>query len=195
MISERRAIVVRRRDRLAGMRSWPSKEKRIIPACEGCRRRKVKCDGATPSCTTCAPLNLNCVPPTVRYKDSALKQPESTPHSQEQLAAEVKSIYAGLVLVEAKCIDADREAVSERTTELSKDHWQALTVLHRTLLHEHRDFFLASQHPTASPALRRLAMEYNMPARMWEHGVHSFLNLLRQSLWSICALSSMSRIR
>ncbi|KAH8743989.1 hypothetical protein F5883DRAFT_386086, partial [Diaporthe sp. PMI_573] len=52
--------------------------------------------------------------------------------------------------------------------------------LHRTLLHEHYDFFLASQHPSASPALRRLASKYAMPVRMWRHGVHSFIELLRQ---------------
>lgn len=59
---------------------------------------------------------------------------------------------------------------------------QALIALHRTLLHEHHDFFLASQHPSASPALRRLASKYAMPARMWRHGIHSFLELLRHRL-------------
>jgi hypothetical protein len=44
------------------------------------------------------------------------------------------------------------------------------------------DFFLASQHPSASPALRRLASKYAMPARMWRHGIHSFLELLRHRL-------------
>ena len=42
----------------------------------------------------------------------------------------------------------------------------ALIALHRTLLYEHHDFFLASQHPSASAALRRLATKYDMPARM-----------------------------
>ncbi|KAF2185286.1 hypothetical protein K469DRAFT_750445 [Zopfia rhizophila CBS 207.26] len=50
-------------------------------------------------------------------------QPDSRPISQEQLASEVKSIYA-----------------------------QALIALHRRLLHEHHDFFLASQLPSASPS-------------------------------------------
>src|SRR5271170_2392184 len=52
----------------------------------------------------------------------------------------------------------------------------------RPLLHEHHDFFLASQHPSASHALRRLATKYAMPARMWRHGIHSFLELLRHRL-------------
>jgi hypothetical protein len=36
-------------------------------------------------------------------------QPEARPISQEQLVAEVKGIYAGLVMVEAKFIEADNE--------------------------------------------------------------------------------------
>jgi hypothetical protein len=55
---------------------------------------------------------------------------------------------------------------------------RALTALHRTLLHEHHDFFLASQYPSSSPALRRLAIKYAMPARMWRHGIHGFLEPL-----------------
>ncbi|PSN74078.1 hypothetical protein BS50DRAFT_627446 [Corynespora cassiicola Philippines] len=117
-----------------------------------------------------------------------LLQPDSRPISQEQLASEVKSIYAGLTMVETKCIHVDRAQAAllqndpEGASKLASDHWQALIALHRTLLHEHHDFFLASQHPSASPALRRLAAKYSMPARMWKHGIHSFLELLRRRL-------------
>jgi hypothetical protein len=115
-----------------------------------------------------------------------LLQPDSQPISQEQLASEVKSIYAGLTMVETKCIHVDRAqaaaAQAEPNAELASDHWQALIALHRTLLHEHHAFFLASQHPSASPALRRLASKYSVPARMWKHGIHLFLELLRRQL-------------
>lgn len=102
--------------------------------------------------------------------------------TQEQLAAEVKGIYAGLVMVENKCIDVDGLQNKATPTRLPSEQWQALIALHRTLLHEHHDFFLASQHPTASPSLQRLAAKYSMPARMWRHGIHSFLDLLRHTL-------------
>jgi hypothetical protein len=36
-----------------------------------------------------------------------VRQPETRPISQEQLVAEVKGIYAGLVMVEGKCIQVD----------------------------------------------------------------------------------------
>jgi hypothetical protein len=113
-----------------------------------------------------------------------IKQPETRPISQKQLVAEVRGIYAGLVSVESKCIEVDNNQSSQTdpANKLNHDQWQALIALHRTLLHEHHDFFLASQHPSASPALRRLAAKYAMPARMWKHGIHSFLELLRHRL-------------
>ncbi|KAG7408567.1 Telomerase-binding protein EST1A [Fusarium oxysporum f. sp. rapae] len=113
-----------------------------------------------------------------------MRQPETRPISQDQLVAEVKGIYAGLVMVETKCIEVDNAQSSntDANSKLNNEQWQALIALHRTLLHEHYDFFLASQHPSASPALRRLAPKYAMPARMWRHGIHSFLELLRLRL-------------
>ena len=92
-------------------------------------------------------------------------------------------------MVETKCIHVDRaqasaapETEGDLNYKLANDYWQALIALHRTLLHEHHDFFLASQHTSASPALRRLASKYSIPARMWKHGIHSFLELLRRQL-------------
>lgn len=117
-----------------------------------------------------------------------LPQPDIRNISSEELQAEVKGIYAGLVLVEAKCIEIDaRNAVlvqgnQNESLVIRDDQWQAMLALHRTLLQEHHDFFLASQHPAASSGLRRLAAKYAMPARMWRHGIHAFLELLRHSL-------------
>ena len=118
-----------------------------------------------------------------------LLQPDTRTISHEQLVVEVKGIYAGLVMVEAKCIDIDRmqsiatpqNDPTERTS-LRNDQWQSLIALHKQLLHEHHDFFLASQHPSASPALSRLAAKYSMPARMWRHGIRAFLEVLRHRL-------------
>lgn len=118
-----------------------------------------------------------------------LLQPETRPISHDQLVVEVKGIYAGLVLVESKCVDVDekqskaaQERDPSRQTKLTNEQWQALIHLHKTLLHEHHDFFLASQHPSASPALSKLAAKYRMPARMWRHGIHAFLEVLRHRL-------------
>lgn len=116
-------------------------------------------------------------------------RPNSRPISQEQLHTEVVSIYAGIERIESKCIRADSVQVSSRRRSpcgqrvvLAPDHWRALAGLHRALLYEHHDFFLASHHPLASPALRHHSIEWSMPARMWKYGIHSLLELLREAL-------------
>ncbi|KAF2765122.1 hypothetical protein EJ03DRAFT_331249 [Teratosphaeria nubilosa] len=122
-------------------------------------------------------MNTKIIPAGMQWSGMIL-QPASSPISQEQLSIEVEGIYAGLVTVEAKCINIDA-AQSESKSSLSQEQWQALIALHRTLLYEHHDFLMATQHPSASEALRGLAAKYSMPARMWKHGIHAFLEVLR----------------
>ncbi|KAI5798982.1 hypothetical protein EDC01DRAFT_25404 [Geopyxis carbonaria] len=46
------------------------KRLKVMRACEGCRRRKIKCDAATTNtwpCSACTRLKLHCVPPMVQY--------------------------------------------------------------------------------------------------------------------------------
>ena len=122
-------------------------------------------------------VNLEASPPSsplfnTDKESTMLLQPETRPISQDQLVNEVKGIYAGLVMVEKKCVEIDQQQ-SSTTNKLSDEQWQALIALHRTLLHEHHDFFLASQHPSSSPALQRLATKYAMPARMGRRGTGS----------------------
>jgi hypothetical protein len=48
-------------------------------ACEGCRRRKIKCDAATTNtwpCSACIRLKLQCVPPTINYDRDFPGDPE-----------------------------------------------------------------------------------------------------------------------
>ena len=106
-------------------------------------------------------------------------QPEFSPVSQAQLFAEVKGIYAGLVMVEAKCMRIDAQKASQPNDELSTEQWQALVALHRTLLYEHHDFLMATQHPSANPVLLGLATKHSTPVRIWKHGIHAFLEVLR----------------
>ncbi|KAI0863821.1 hypothetical protein F4860DRAFT_511711 [Xylaria cubensis] len=81
----------------------------------------------------------NTPPPSVKDDETPrlIKQPETRPISQEQLVAEVKGIYAGLAMVESKCIEVDNVQSSQNDTKLNNEQWQALIALHRTLLHEH----------------------------------------------------------
>ncbi|KAH6972957.1 hypothetical protein BKA56DRAFT_659868 [Ilyonectria sp. MPI-CAGE-AT-0026] len=101
---------------------------------------------------------------------SLMCQPEMQPISQDQLVAEVKGIYAGLVMVAKKCIEVDnaQSDANPDTTNPNYEQFQAIA-LHRTHPHEHHDFFPTSQQPSPSTSLRRLAAKYAMPARMWTH--------------------------
>lgn len=69
-------------------------------------------------------------------------QPQSSPILKEQLAAEVKGIYAGLVMVEAKCTSIDTAQSEDSKSTFEPEQWQALIALHRTLLYEHHDFLM-----------------------------------------------------
>lgn len=109
------------------------------------------------------------------------REPDVVKITEDQLFREVKDIYSGLTLVESKSIEVYK-AQNDAKANLKREQWQALTALHRTILHEHHDFFLASQHPSANASLRRLGTKYKMPERMWRHGIHSFLELLRSKL-------------
>lgn len=82
-------------------------------------------------------------------------------------------------MVEARCIELDRFAWGPN---ISNGDWRALIALHKHLLHEHYDFFMATDHSSADSRLRNLAANRSMPGRMWCHGIHSFLEILRNRL-------------
>lgn len=72
-------------------------------------------------------------------------------------------------MVDAKCIDVDEKdhaAAKVHCPSSSNcthnDQWQALVELHKTLLHEHHDFFLASQHLSARTCTAGIAPKYSM---------------------------------
>ena len=49
----------------------------VVRACDGCRRRKIKCDSATTNqwpCAACNRLKLQCIPPAVNYERNGVDQ-------------------------------------------------------------------------------------------------------------------------
>ena len=82
-------------------------------------------------------------------------------------------------MTDTKCIQDEKKKTYIRMRKDAKTVCRKILIaLHRTLLHEHHDFFLASQHPSASTAVLDRIMKYPMPARMWKRGIHSFPGLL-----------------
>lgn len=112
---------------------------------------------------------------------------KSMPHKES--AIEVTGIYIDLVMLEAKGVDVNAkqsigapEKDPAQQTKFSNEQWQALSALQRSLLHELHDFSLASQHPSPTPGLTQSTAKFWMPARLWRHGIHSFLEILRRGL-------------
>ncbi|KAK0747431.1 hypothetical protein B0T21DRAFT_343212 [Apiosordaria backusii] len=68
-------------------------------------------------------------------------------------------------MVEGKCIEVDnaQDSRNDPTNKLNIEDWQALIPLHRTLLRERHDFFLASQHPLNAAAARYLPTGLQRP--------------------------------
>ena len=67
-----------------------------------------------------------------------LHQPDTRPVSHDQLVAEIKGIYAGLAMVEARCIDIDerqlvaaQEKDPRKRIHLETHQWQSLIALHK----------------------------------------------------------------
>jgi hypothetical protein len=79
---------------------------------------------------------------TGRSNSGSNCQPETRAISQEELVAEVKGIYAGLVMVEGKCVEID--SIPKTPQHLSNDGRKALIALHRVLLREHLEQFVAT---------------------------------------------------
>ncbi|KAI0187947.1 hypothetical protein F4808DRAFT_70602 [Astrocystis sublimbata] len=82
-------------------------------------------------------------------------------------------------MIEDKCIDVVAQVLY---AELNHEQWQAITALHRTLIHEHHDFMLATQHPLGSRFLKGLAFRNRMLDRLWKYCVYDYLELLRGHL-------------
>lgn len=84
------------------------------------------------------PLPVDEQPELSEAEPEMLLQPETRPISHDQLIIEVKGIYAGLVMVEAKCIDIDerqsaaaQEKDPSKKVHLKNDQWQSLIALHK----------------------------------------------------------------
>lgn len=108
------------------------KPKRL--ACLICRKRKLRCDGARPSCSTCSRLGHNCGYDEVRKKsgpkrgyvkalEERLKQVESLLHSQGSTAIRVNSFSTTDSCV---CLPpASDLAIPRPFTDHGTVHWQA----------------------------------------------------------------------
>ncbi|RDW74356.1 uncharacterized protein DSM5745_07018 [Aspergillus mulundensis] len=106
-----------------------------------------------------------------------LLQADTKPLTEEELINDTQAIYAGLLMVEKRCIALTQHLTS---TPLSEQDWQRIINTHHVLIEEHHDFLLIIQQ--GGPALQRLAEQYSMPNRLWRVGIYGLLEFLRRRL-------------
>jgi hypothetical protein len=112
-----------------------------------------------------------------------------TPISQEELSMVVHNITEKISKLEATCGDRYKELYAMRLTtnpaerlDFSASEWKNFREMHQQLLGIYLDFFRSSHHPSATEDLRSIAQQRNIPRRLLELGIHSFLDIARRQL-------------
>lgn len=109
--------------------------------------------------------------------------------SQEELSINVHNITEEISKLEATCEDRYKELYATRLTtnsaerlDFSASEWKNFREMHQQLLGEYLDFFRSSHHPSATEDLRSIAQQRNIPKRLLELCIHSFLDIARRQL-------------
>jgi hypothetical protein len=111
--------------------SRKSNPSRPVQSCQFCRRRKIRCDKATPRCTQCLKANAECVYPMRKSRSSVSSQSSAAgpQRREEQLLKRIgklESAIQGLKVRGAHVVASD-EAVS--TARYDFHHCKTCTLL------------------------------------------------------------------
>jgi hypothetical protein len=97
--------------------------------------------------------------------------------TKDQLADDVKNIYTSLVIAENQCDDTRQ---STPPAEMTGDQWETHHTLHEKFLHCCIDLIYTSNHPTASDLVKETPQRHDIVKRLWDNGIYSALELLRE---------------
>ena len=141
-------------------------------------------------------------PSQVDTIDLFLKQPEGRPISQEQLVEEVKGIYAGLEMVESKCVEVGNARDPNESVMSSDVEWEAFKKqcirglksencwrvcvtkscvrddLSRVEYFNRKYLFSKLWHPSELRASKKLASRYFLPAYVGRQEFDNSVELL-----------------
>lgn len=114
---------------------------------------------------------------------SCILQPEVklSPATEDNKYRYIHNIYGGVLIAESACIQQSK-AWSQSEQEMGPQQLHKITFVHRLLLLEVIDFLKASQAPEEPPHIKRLAVEYRIPVRLWRYGIGSLFEVLRHRL-------------
>lgn len=119
------------------------------------------------------PNSSKAAPNLVRQLSGETHDPLENLRHAEKLCAEIK---AGLQTTKSMIDDLQCDGPPSMVQICQ------LVEAHRALLDAYYDFFLVTQHPQASEALRRLPVLYNITKTLWSRALHpvlEFLNAIR----------------
>ncbi|KAL8653953.1 MAG: hypothetical protein Q9210_001795 [Variospora velana] len=111
-----------------------------------------------------------------------IRELRSASISIEELIVEVKSQYRDVVNHENRCKKIQKNLVEKRCSKVTDQQWRAIHKKYTALIGVYHDFFSATQHTAAFPAMRKLPTRYSMPGRMFQHGIFDLLEELRHRL-------------
>ncbi|CCU77475.1 hypothetical protein BGHDH14_bgh05338 [Blumeria hordei DH14] len=134
-------------------------------------------------------------PPNVRHQQVREPRVERKPLPQADIqfnylrksSTDIKKIAKDLSTIEARCKEYVKnfapasQAFDDQESPTHK-HFQFLIKLHTAFIYQLHDLLLATQQSSASPQLRSLASKIQIPARMWQRGIYSTLEILRHYL-------------
>jgi hypothetical protein len=90
-----------------------------VQSCQFCRRRKIRCDKLTPSCTQCLKAHTECIYPLRKgrsYNTSSILGTTQTQSREEQLIRRIKKLESAIEGLKVESLQLDTaEAVSAET--------------------------------------------------------------------------------
>ncbi|CAN6645018.1 hypothetical protein TRVA0_020S02652 [Trichomonascus vanleenenianus] len=95
-----------------------SKRQRVSQACDWCRKKKIRCDGSKPTCTTCRNAGFNCVYTVTARKPRTVKKKASVndlEHRLERLESLLQSIVPVIKGKKRKLQEEEEESESEES--------------------------------------------------------------------------------
>ncbi|PYH41701.1 uncharacterized protein BP01DRAFT_279189, partial [Aspergillus saccharolyticus JOP 1030-1] len=104
--------------------------------------------------------------------------------TEEQLHNEALATYSGLDMCEKATMKYDKEFSTEDVTDdedLMKK-FRVFTNVHLQLLQEHQDLLSLCSNSEAGPKVKSMPDTYMLTIRLWRHGIHDYLEIMRHHL-------------
>jgi hypothetical protein len=108
--------------------------------------------------------------------DQPLDQVREQPCTPEKVASEVEKRHAYLRLAEDRCYIAQKNTISK---DMTQEQWANFHTLHKQFHQWCIDLTYASNHPTASEAVREMPHKLSIGERMWNKGIYPVIKLLQ----------------